>query len=203
LFCSKKLINKKKEEDISKEVLNQPLSSIESIEEVISSLPLTLDMSICLFEKLLSELYNDVVSYQENFINYREMKKSEKYEIICREVCRFRQVDIQQIQYHKIIPFFVNIYNFMYLHSCILSKPNNYEDRNRIMEKEFYMIGKYKISMKDIETYILRGKEPEFHKQYFKRFKIKEFDPRFNFILSNGGKLIYKNSKILTTSKSL
>jgi hypothetical protein len=174
--------------------LNQPrftkknFLEIETQEDIYERgfLPNSLYWGIHVFSNCLSELYTKIVSYKDNYIDFSLLKKTEAYYTACKEASRFRLIDFSNIRESARTPFFINLHNFIFLHSC--SKTIPYDINTRIITslKEWYMIGKYKISMYDIENYILRRKYPPNDKSYLLDFRVEVFDNRLNFALCNG-----------------
>jgi hypothetical protein len=137
---------------------------------------------------MLSEFYSEIISYENNTILYEKMKASKFYQLACKQVVKFREVDVTQLQKSQYKSFFINLHNFMYFHSCSKFIPIDFHSRRYTLLNDWYIFGHYKLSMYDIETYILRGREPEPDKYYLKQFQLDKFDNRINFALINGGK---------------
>ena len=127
--------------------------------------PMALSEKICLILytylcKVKIENYN-VKNYDINF--FRDMAYSDEFEEVKYLILSLKNISIENLRQNprNYYCFWLNMYNFLTIFSVIFKCEiiSNYYEWYRFLKNSYFEIGNLVISLYEMETYILRGKE--------------------------------------------
>jgi hypothetical protein len=135
---------------------------------------------------------------EEGIVDYREMKRSEKYGEYRKLTARLREYDLSLLKEDReTLAFWINLYNSIVVDGIIaLGIKSSVREVMGFFTKIKYTIGGYRFSPDDIEHGILRGnaRHPiRFFRQFGpvdrrRKFRLKQIDPRIHFALVCGSR---------------
>ena len=158
--------------------------------------PMALSERICL--QLYSFLCNvkienyNIKNYDINF--FKDLAYSEEFDEIKNLIISLKNISIENLRKNKInyYCFWLNIYNFLTIFSVIFKCEaiSNYYEWYRFLKNSYFDIGNIVISLYEIESYILRGRETS--KRIYTniidntQFKIKQVERIDNNLINYG-----------------
>ena len=169
--------------------------------------PLALSEKICLSIFLLLcnakiENYN-IKNYDINY--FKDLAYSEEFEEIKNLIISLKNISIENLSQNpnNYYCFWLNMYNFLTVFSVIFKCEiiSNYYEWYRFLKNSYFDIGNLVISLYEIESYILRGRE--ISKRIYTniidntQFKIKQIDRIDNSLINYGISLPTKSAPII------
>ena len=158
--------------------------------------PMALSEKICLLLysflcKVKIENFN-IKNYDINF--FKDLAYSDEFEEIKNLIVSLKNISIENLRKNPInyYCFWLNIYNFLTIFSVIFKCEviSNYYEWYRFLKNSYFDIGNLVISLYEIESYILRGRE--ISKRIYSniidntQFKIQQIDRIDNYLINYG-----------------
>nr|CAB3262454.1 uncharacterized protein LOC100179648 [Phallusia mammillata] len=167
--------------DVPSKALNANIPSFVSVGSASQ-------VSVVLRKHIL-KMYAKYLSSDGRSVDYAGIGKSSEFEDYKKLTAQLARVQIDGLERHEIIAFFVNIYNALVIHGNIeYGFPENTWQRYKFFNRCRYVIGRHAYSLQDIENGVLRSNRKGVG-MLSRPFK--ESDPRIKNILQPHEALIH------------
>jgi len=157
------------------------------------------ELSVQLLTKILS-IYKDNVGLINKFglMAMASLAVSDEFNEFCFLGCELQKANLKDLQEQQKLPFWINMYNVILLHSYVgLKMPLSPMQRITFFKKGSYQIGVHSFNLMQIEHSILRGNLsrpdtvgskllPKYNKKDDMFELVVEAEPLVNFALSAG-----------------
>ncbi|XP_050410377.1 uncharacterized protein LOC126824957 [Patella vulgata] len=164
-----------------------------SIQTAISAVDLSKKL-----QKSMLRLKGEFMSEDGKGVAYPKLKTSPLFKEYKEDACLLQTIDLNTLSEDEKIPFFINIYNALTIHSLAEQKelPDSVLKMYQFWRTAAYNIGGHVYTLDDIEHGILRGNRshPASNQPLFSekdprlKFAVKKVDPRIHFALVCGAK---------------